>query len=49
MATISSAFNLITGALSADQSALSVVANNVANANTAGTQKRRPTGMRTHR
>jgi flagellar hook-associated protein 1 FlgK len=36
MATISSAFNLITSALEADQSALNVVANNVANANTAG-------------
>lgn len=36
MGTISSAFHLITGALDADQAALSVVANNVANANTAG-------------
>ncbi len=36
MATISSAFNLISGALQADQSALNVVANNVANANTPG-------------
>ena len=36
MATISSAFDLIASALDADQSALSIVANNVANANTAG-------------
>jgi flagellar hook-associated protein 1 len=36
MATISSAFNLISSALEADQSALNVVANNVANANTPG-------------
>jgi flagellar hook-associated protein 1 len=36
MGTISSAFNLISGALNADQSALSIVANNVANANTPG-------------
>ena len=36
MATINSALNLITGALQADQSALDVVANNVANANTPG-------------
>lgn len=36
MASISSAFNIITGALSADQSALDIVANNVANANTDG-------------
>lgn len=36
MGTISSAFNLISGALDADQSALSIVANNVANANTTG-------------
>jgi flagellar hook-associated protein 1 FlgK len=34
--TISSAFHLISGALNADQSALSIVANNVANANTPG-------------
>jgi flagellar hook-associated protein 1 len=34
--TISSAFSLISGALNADQSALSIVANNVANANTPG-------------
>ena len=36
MGTISSAFSLISGALDADQSALSIVANNVANANTPG-------------
>ncbi|MGC1422407.1 MAG: flagellar hook-associated protein FlgK [Terracidiphilus sp.] len=36
MATINSAFNLISGALDADQSALNIVANNVANANTPG-------------
>ena len=36
MATINAAFYLITGALQADQSALDVVANNVANANTPG-------------
>lgn len=36
MGTINSAFNIATGALEADQAALSVVANNVANVNTAG-------------
>ncbi|MGD0901508.1 MAG: flagellar hook-associated protein FlgK [Terracidiphilus sp.] len=36
MGTISSAFSLISGALDADQSALSIAANNVANANTPG-------------
>ncbi len=36
MGTINSAFNLIAGALDADQAALSIVANNVANANTTG-------------
>ncbi len=36
MGTISSAFHLISGALNADQAALSIVANNVANANTTG-------------
>ena len=36
MATINAAFYLITGALEADQSALDVVANNVANSNTPG-------------
>lgn len=36
MATLNSAFNLATGALNADQAALTVVSNNVANANTPG-------------
>lgn len=36
MATINAAFYLVTGALQADQSALDIVANNVANANTPG-------------
>ncbi len=36
MGTINSAFNLISSALDADQGALNVVANNVANANTPG-------------
>ncbi|HEY1983852.1 MAG TPA: flagellar hook-associated protein FlgK [Terracidiphilus sp.] len=36
MGTINSAFSVITGALNADQAALSIVANNVANANTTG-------------
>lgn len=36
MGTINSAFSIATGALDADQSALSIVANNVANANTPG-------------
>jgi flagellar hook-associated protein 1 FlgK len=36
MGTISGAFHLIVGALNADQAALSIVANNVANANTVG-------------
>ncbi|HUA93696.1 MAG TPA: flagellar hook-associated protein FlgK [Terracidiphilus sp.] len=36
MGTINSAFDIITGALEADQAALNVVANNVANANTPG-------------
>ena len=36
MGTISSALSLTSGALDADQAALSVVANNVANANTTG-------------
>jgi flagellar hook-associated protein 1 FlgK len=36
MATINSAFSIISGALDADQAALSIVANNVANANTVG-------------
>jgi len=36
MGTISSAFNLMSQALEADQSALNIIANNVANANTTG-------------
>ncbi len=36
MGTINTAFNLITSALDADQSALDIVSNNVANANTTG-------------
>lgn len=36
MGTINSAFQIMSGALEADQSALNVVANNVANANTTG-------------
>lgn len=42
MATINSAFNLISQALEADQSGLSIVANNVANANTPGYTQERP-------
>jgi flagellar hook-associated protein 1 FlgK len=42
MGTISSAFHLISGALDADQAALSVVANNVANANTTGYTEEKP-------
>ena len=42
MGTISSAFNLIAGALEADQSALNLVANNVANANTTGYTRQVP-------
>lgn len=42
MGTISSAFNLIAGALDADQSALNIVANNVANANTTGYTRETP-------
>src|ERR1700758_487918 len=36
MGTISAAFSIISGALDADQSGLSIVAGNVANANTPG-------------
>src|SRR6185312_7058695 len=36
MATLNTAFNIATGALEADQAALNVVSNNVANANTPG-------------
>jgi flagellar hook-associated protein 1 FlgK len=42
MGTISSAFSLMSGALDADQSALSIVANNVANANTPGYTRESP-------
>jgi len=42
MGTISSAFSMISGALDADQSALSIVANNVANANTPGYTEETP-------
>jgi flagellar hook-associated protein 1 len=42
MASINSAFNIIAGALEADQSALNVVANNVANANTPGYTRQVP-------
>lgn len=42
MATISSALSLISGALDANQAALSIVANNVANANTAGYTRQVP-------
>ncbi len=42
MGTINTAFSIISGALDADQSALSIVANNVANANTTGYTEERP-------
>jgi flagellar hook-associated protein 1 FlgK len=42
MGTISSAFHVISGALNADQAALSIVANNVANANTTGYTEEKP-------
>ncbi len=42
MGTISSAFSLISGALDADQSGLSIVAGNVANANTPGYTEEQP-------
>jgi flagellar hook-associated protein 1 FlgK len=42
MGTINSALSLMNGALDADQSALSVVANNVANANTTGYTEETP-------
>ena len=42
MGTINSAFNIISGALEADQSALNIVANNVANANTTGYTRQVP-------
>jgi len=43
MGTISSAFSMISGALEADQAGLSIVANNVANANTVGYTTEVPT------
>lgn len=43
MGTINSAFSIMTGALDADQGALNIVANNVANANTAGYTEESPT------
>ena len=49
MGTINSAFSLMAGALDADQAALNVVANNVANANTPGYTEETPTGRRTRR
>ncbi len=42
MGTINSAFSMISGALDADQAALSIVANNVANANTPGYTQETP-------
>ncbi|MGO9316799.1 MAG: flagellar hook-associated protein FlgK [Terracidiphilus sp.] len=42
MGTINSAFSIISGALDADQQALNVVANNVANANTPGYTEETP-------
>ncbi len=42
MGTINSAFSIMSGALDADQAALSVVANNVANANTPGYTEETP-------
>jgi flagellar hook-associated protein 1 len=42
MGTINSAFSLISGALNADQAALSIVANNVANASTPGYAEETP-------
>ena len=42
MGTINSALSLTSGALDADQAALSVVANNVANANTTGYTEEKP-------
>jgi flagellar hook-associated protein 1 FlgK len=43
MGTINSAFSLIAGALNADQSGLSIIAGNVANANTPGYTRETPT------
>jgi flagellar hook-associated protein 1 len=43
MGTISGAFSIISGALNADQSGLSIIAGNVANANTPGYTRETPT------
>ena len=43
MATVSTAFNIATGALDADQAALNIVANNTANVNTPGYTQEVPT------
>lgn len=43
MGTINSAFSLISGALNADQAGLSIIAGNVANANTSGYTRETPT------
>lgn len=43
MGTINSAFSLISGALNADQAGLSIIAGNVANANTSGYTREAPT------
>ena len=43
MGTINSAFSMISQALDADQSALNIVANNVANASTPGYTEETPT------
>ncbi|MGH9617719.1 MAG: flagellar basal body protein, partial [Acidobacteriaceae bacterium] len=42
MATLNSALQIMTGALTADQSALDVTSNNVANANTPGYTRELP-------
>ena len=49
MATLNTAFNIATGALNADQAALTVVSNNVANANTTGYTREVATFRRTIR
>jgi len=49
MGTISSALSIMSQALNADQSALNVVANNVANASTPGYTEETPTGSKTNR
>ena len=42
MGTINSAFSMMTSALDADQAALNIVSNNVANANTTGYTRQIP-------